>query len=346
VSSSVNIFISHSSKDECVATLFIDEILKAGIGLTGKIMCTSTSGYKLNLGKDIDSEIKSFIANSSVSVFLLSHNFYASKYCLCEMGAVWVLSKRCVFFVIPPMEHSESTEMFQRYKFATIDSEEDLFHFANDIKDEFNINVNIPNYRRKVNDFIKHLTNLDIPETEIVSLKAHEALKTELTQYKEDNSKLTDENNRLSILCEEIKRAKSSEEISKMEICSLPEHEQLELLISNASDAIKKIKNCRIVRECLFYYFRGENFSTSSAEHLFDELEISRAIEFKQVAINEGALEPDENDSAVALAISKVRELRDFASEASVLFIDTYNKSNTHPLDLEHRGFWQDNLGL
>lgn len=100
------IFVSHSSEDKEFADFCVDMLEAMGLREDG-IFCTSTPGYDVRLGDDFLRSIQDNISKNTTVLFLLSANFYASPMCLCEMGATWILAKRCVPILIPPFDYND-----------------------------------------------------------------------------------------------------------------------------------------------------------------------------------------------------------------------------------------------
>jgi hypothetical protein len=105
------IFISHSSKDKKIVEHFIE--LLEFIGLSNKqIFCTSFEGYGIEYGEDFLDRIRQELDEKVLVIFLLSHNFYESPVCLCEMGAVWVKSNTRIPIIIPPFDFKDIKGVF------------------------------------------------------------------------------------------------------------------------------------------------------------------------------------------------------------------------------------------
>jgi hypothetical protein len=95
------LFISHSEGDKLIVGEIID--LLEGIGLNpAQIFCSSIDGYGIPLGENFLEVLKKEISKNVLVLFILSHNFYKSPICLCEMGASWVLTKEHIPIIIPP----------------------------------------------------------------------------------------------------------------------------------------------------------------------------------------------------------------------------------------------------
>uniref|UniRef100_UPI0025973192 toll/interleukin-1 receptor domain-containing protein n=2 Tax=Bacteroidia TaxID=200643 RepID=UPI0025973192 len=99
------IFISHSSKDEAIIKLFVDDILQLGVGIKPEqIFCTSIEDMGIKNGEDIRKHIHQNIKNADYSFLLISNNYKTSEICLNEMGAVWAYDNNVKLYLLPKMD--------------------------------------------------------------------------------------------------------------------------------------------------------------------------------------------------------------------------------------------------
>ena len=101
-------FISHSSKDKDIVKLFIDNILKKGLGLRDEqIACTSFEATSVEPGDSIPNYIKRNIKDSKICLAMVSKNYKASEVCMNEVGAAWALNNPPIQIVLPGTEFHE-----------------------------------------------------------------------------------------------------------------------------------------------------------------------------------------------------------------------------------------------
>lgn len=105
------IFISHSHKDVFYAKKIIKILEKIGVG-SSKIFCSSVHGYGVPLGEDFLSEIKKWLGEDVIVIFLLSKKYYESPISLCEMGASWITAKKVIPILIPPLTFKDFAGVF------------------------------------------------------------------------------------------------------------------------------------------------------------------------------------------------------------------------------------------
>lgn len=121
------IFISHSSKDREIVKLFIDNILKKGLGLTDEnIACTSFEATGVNPGDSIPAYIKHNIKGSKICLAMVSKNYKSSEVCMNEVGAAWALDKPPIQIVLPNTDFSELGWLLNTDKAAKIDDGDSL----------------------------------------------------------------------------------------------------------------------------------------------------------------------------------------------------------------------------
>lgn len=105
---SEKLFISHSEKDAEIAKIIINLLHSIGIARPSlrndeHIFCSSYTPYSTQIGENNKIRIKQELtSNKHIFILLLySDNYFSSKPCMNEMGAVWALSKKYQEILIP-----------------------------------------------------------------------------------------------------------------------------------------------------------------------------------------------------------------------------------------------------
>lgn len=140
------IFISHSHKDAFYASKVIDILEKIGVG-SDRIFCSSVAGYGVPLGEDFLNEIKKWLNEDVVVIFLLSQAYYRSPVSLCEMGACWITGRTVFPILIPPMTFEEVGGVFNRHMGFYINDGIHWSQLKEQIEDLFSISVKIQGAR-------------------------------------------------------------------------------------------------------------------------------------------------------------------------------------------------------
>ena len=105
MSESVEVFLSHSSKDLMLAEAVV-ELLTSSIDLLGVVRCTSAFGYSLDIGTGVARKLRKEIDECDVFLTLISVNSLSSQFCLFEMGAAWGLKKKIKPILAPNFDTS------------------------------------------------------------------------------------------------------------------------------------------------------------------------------------------------------------------------------------------------
>ncbi len=130
------IFISHSSKDVAFVEELI-EIIKL-MGLPKKfIFCTSLPNNNIKHGENFLNRIKKELKGNALVIFILTDNFYASKMCMCEMGATWALTKVYIPILIPPFDFHDITHPISLAQGFKINDKLELNRFKKNIQKYF-----------------------------------------------------------------------------------------------------------------------------------------------------------------------------------------------------------------
>lgn len=102
-----SIFISHAEKDVKLIKELVD-LLENGIGVPEEeIFCTSLPGYGIPTGSNFVTYIKEQIQNPKYVIIVITKNYFASKFCLSELGAAWALSHKIFPIIVDPIEYSD-----------------------------------------------------------------------------------------------------------------------------------------------------------------------------------------------------------------------------------------------
>ncbi|WP_434300344.1 toll/interleukin-1 receptor domain-containing protein [Corallococcus exiguus] len=97
------IFISHAAKDKELVDAFV-ELLVFGMGVDADDMvCSSLSQQAVPLGNKFRDYLRDSVNGCSLFICLVSKNFYASTFALCEVGAAWGANKIIVPVMVPPL---------------------------------------------------------------------------------------------------------------------------------------------------------------------------------------------------------------------------------------------------
>jgi hypothetical protein len=106
----MRIFISHATADREIVGRLIDLLVKGAGVLRSDIFCTSAVGLGARNGEQFVNEILGNLDSAELVIAVLSQEFFASPFCLAEVGAAQVrkrIKKNVKFhaLLIPPAEY-------------------------------------------------------------------------------------------------------------------------------------------------------------------------------------------------------------------------------------------------
>lgn len=151
------VFISHSSQDKEIVGELIDLLESINVK-SENIFCSSFEGYGIELGENFLEVIKNNINQNVLVLFVLSQNFYNSPICLCEMGAAWIKSNKCIPILIPPFDFKDVKGVIPLTQGMKINDKHKLNALKQTAERLFHITpINPSIWERKRDKFIKVL---------------------------------------------------------------------------------------------------------------------------------------------------------------------------------------------
>src|SRR5712671_6783557 len=102
------VFLSHATRDKELADL-VEDLIETGIGVQHhEVFCTSLEGLGIPSGTpDFKEYIRTELDGCETVVAFISENYYASPFCMSELGAVWVLAKNFFPILVPPVDFTD-----------------------------------------------------------------------------------------------------------------------------------------------------------------------------------------------------------------------------------------------
>ena len=156
------IFVSHSSKDIPLVKLFVEQILKLGIGIPSeRIFCTSMEGHGVKSGEYIPDRLRDEIRKSCLAILFVSKNYKTSEICLNEMGAAWATLKKenVVLLLLPDTAFDEIGFLNLNKLGLRIDSKKELYRLIQDKKTVLDGSNNIELISHHIDVFLKEFKN-------------------------------------------------------------------------------------------------------------------------------------------------------------------------------------------
>lgn len=124
------LFISLAPKDKRLAEAIID-LLKTGTRLTSLDVVYSTLDVRgAPDGEDFRRYIEAKIETPAAAILLLTTNYFANRYCLCEMGALLALTPNTLPLLVPPLTQKHLQGIISASQIDTVNNTDDLNKFV------------------------------------------------------------------------------------------------------------------------------------------------------------------------------------------------------------------------
>lgn len=217
---SKSVFISHAVKDNKLVAALVD-LLEGGIGVPEEeIFCSSLDGYGIPTGDNFVTYIKNQIQEPKCVILLVTPCYFASNFCMSELGAAWAMSHTIFPILVEPIGHSDVKDVLLGTQVAKI--ADDIKY--NELRDYLLKEITCTkksttkwDITRKV--FLEKLPSLllNLAPAESVSLEEHESLKEQLAEQQEELANYQREVDAKNEYITQLKVLKDREEVGALD---------------------------------------------------------------------------------------------------------------------------------
>lgn len=338
------LFISHADHDKALVSAFID-LLESGVGVPhGAIFCTSSKGQGIKPGADFKSSILESLVDADCVLALITEAYYASPFCLCELGGVWAVGKSFLPVIVSPLEYKDLKAVLAGLQASKITNDIDLDELRDELVERLKITPHsTPRWSTKKTKFLDDLPEL-INKTRFsgpVSREVYDKALKDLHEYHVEYDELQRICSSLEEKNQALMKVKDAKQVAKV----IREHSSsidvFEELAKSAKSAILPLN--RLVREALYCKFRGKDFSPSRDD--FEEAE--RLVEdgdFK-VGSDDSSLVLNLKRAQIRKADEAIQELAEWLEEAPMEFFEWYEEEmDEEEPSISLRPFWDRHL--
>lgn len=233
------IFISHASADKVVIDGFVDVIQSGGNISVDDIFCSSVDGCEIDTGEKFIEVIVSKLTAADLVILMLSPNFYASSFCLAEMGAAWAIATQVFPFVFAGAPRDPGV-VFSKLKSQLLDDAGlDALH-ERLVDDGFMDRARTKRWNAKKAIFLGKLQGLlaAVPEPAIVrreelaAVEGREAGAIELLEEAEDKLRS------LQQKYDDLKKLKNAEAVREVELAHSGLRERYDAVLGTVKESL------------------------------------------------------------------------------------------------------------
>lgn len=346
--SSKPIFISHATSDKVLADKFVT-LMEGGIGIPDhQVFCTSLEGLGIPSGEDFIQFIKGQIQAPKAVVILLTPHYFASQFCLCELGASWGMAHRAFPMLLPPLEVEELKGILKVTQILRIHLKAGLNQFQNEISEVLGIKPKaFAIWEKKRDEFLDWIIVYmkDYVGPEKVEPKVHSLLQKNYAEAKEALCESENEIQKLKKRLEKISLLKNEDEVSDIVAEDLTELEQFDSLVDSAKEKMAELPT--VVNDALYYHFKSEELPWPEAgySNTDDKIKLIKdAVDSEFLEEGKSGMVLNEEDPLVSDALDALGDLQSFTKTASMEFCDFYRTKYKQQLSFTNKRFWDLHL--
>lgn len=337
----MHIFLSHAAVDEKIADS-ICSLLGDGLGITRKfIFCSSLPGQSIPGGFNFVEHIKVKLCNADVVICLLTQNYIEREFCMAELGACWILEKRVIPLVVPPLTISNVSATLSLKQAWRINDEDDLSSFAKDLFGK--VDPALWGYSaRKFKDSIDILIGSQ-PKPEKIAYSEYLKNENFFKRASCEVDNLKQEMETLKEKYERLKQCKDFHEVYELEREFSSDDEQFEALVESVKKQLQPLP--KIVEEAIYYEYKGESlpfpeaFDDTRKSYLKDAIDQKLLIwdEDKPICVNN-------NHPAMKNIRETLRILDNFLERVSPEYKEMMESKCRFTFELDNKQFWEKYL--
>lgn len=339
------LFISHASHDKALVESFVD-LLEGGVGVPHRsIFCSSLKGQSIKPGTDFVESIRANLDEATCVLALISEAFYASAFCMCELGGVWLQTKSFLPVLVPPLDYADLKAVLRGLQVSRLANEDDLDELRDELIDRLGIEAHsTPRWNSKRKSFLSSLdaTLESIRYEGPVQRASFNKLVEELESYRSEYKEREEEIECLEALILDLKKTKDAKAVKEIVSKHSSAVDEFEDLVNKASDAVESLPSA--VQEALYYRSRGEDYYPDGQD-AWDASKTPQ--EYGQLTLNseENGLTPNGSNPKVRKAVKALDALERWLGSPPEEFDEWYEQEGEgEPADITLRSFWDRHL--
>jgi hypothetical protein len=340
-----HIFLSHADADKDLANKLAD-LLSLGCDVSSKrIFCTSLEGQKIPAGSSFPDFIREKIQNPALVIALITPNYLASEFCLCELGATWAMGHDLFPIIVKPAERGKMKGVLTGIQIEKIEDSEGLDNLRDRVKEVLACEQTTGRWNAKRDTFLAGLNDVlsKLKQPGVVDRSEMEAVKSDYESAIQESSLKDEKIEVLEEMIEALKQCKDADEVAGVLRDYSNEEEEFEKLVEAVDEAFGKVP--KAVVEALFQ----SQHSTEAGWDLFcggndpnvTHDEAAKSVERRFLSYQEeGWYKLNRDHPLVSKAEDALKALKAFLAAADPDFINALEDEHEVPVELSNRDFW------
>lgn len=343
LATSKRIFLSHSSKDKALADKLAD-LLATGCAVDPNvILVCSLDGKGIPAGTPSFIEfLRSQIQKPELVILLLSQNYFASHFCLCELGATWGMALPNIPLVVSPLRKSELKATLAVTQAGDIDDKVYLDELRDVVKKCLGCEVATATWNVKRDVFLQAIPDIikSLPApSDVPRAKFEESQEQYQAALREIGSK-DGFIQTLKSQIEDLKRCKDADDVRAVSRKYSSADEEFKRLCADAKMQMEAVKWA--TRIALFWRVRNEVYRPQGPEEWND---VKDADAVREVGVEPPTCYPNSDHPKVSRAETALERLKNFLRDPKDDdFLEHFEAENDFPADIASKDFWNQFL--
>ena len=334
----MRIVLSHAAADKPLVNAVVN-LLETGIGIpSDAIFCTSFDEQGIPAGEDFAPYMRMQLAEKSdVVIAIVTPQYYASPFCMCETGAAWAMAKKFIPLLVEPVGYNDLRGALYGKQGILLNDGKKLDAMRDGL-DKLFPGGKVTRWNRKKDEFLEALPPLiqSLKKSEGLSKAEADKLRADLEAARNEALELDEEKEQLQQRVAALEKLKDAKQVEAVRKQFSTDDAQFDDLVEQAQDALEDLP--RVVRKAIFCETRGETFAPN-----FDEWgsALEDAIQRDYISDSGERLSVNGDHPPVSEALQKVRELSDFLEQTSSDFDKAYTKEHKARPNIASLTFWE-----
>lgn len=345
---SKKIFISHSVNDKKLVDSFVD-LLQTGANISSSdIFCSSLEGMGIPAGKNFIEFIKEELEKPDAVIVIMSKNYLFSQFCLCELGASWILSSSILPIIVEPLTFEDIKGVLTGTQATRLSDSKDLNTFVISLnKNIDNKQFNFARWEVKRDQFQSGVGEIiaTLPKPKTVTDKEFQEIKENYESAKKELKKMMADIDEATRINEELKKLKDKDEIRAVLLKSMNEKEKFDHILATTKEVLDR--NDSVVNYALFKYYLGEDIIINN---YFEQKELAddskHASDNDYLIDNSGSYSLNMEDPSVSRSVDILNVLKEILDSLSPELYDLLEDEYNLRPKIENKRFWSDVLDL
>jgi hypothetical protein len=336
-----SIFISHAVADKpLVDNLY--NLLQTGCDIrSDDLICTSIDGAGIKTGEDFIGWIKEKLKNADFFILVVTPNYFASKFCMAEMGAAWALEKKVFPLVIPNIPREIGVVMLGKQTAEM--SNAGLDELRDEIAKIFpEAGRSTPRWNVQKQGFIGEMPKMlaELPAPNLVERIAfndeQEKVTASLELIHELKMQIAGLNEQIAVL----ETLKDKDAVQEIKIKSLPPEDQYTALLEQIGEELSGYSAVEI--RCLYALFTEDWWYPSDDFWRERGNEIERAIKSNWIhqRSGENCFRTNRSHPRYTTAIAAIENLWDYIGDMDKRLKKVIEEREKYEIDIQNLEYW------